>query len=222
MQRRLLRRKRATASNFRSGACHDAGPPGLPQRNPSGGQNMCTKMPRRTCVKGRTARSRRGQQRCSELGRVPCFYRASCVRPRFRCTAAWSFRSVCVGGHNCELKIHSGSVICTILPLGTTFAPRPPPRIGYGNLRFVSHNRGLSAATTSTKSDLDHASEEGDVMRKAIQLLGELKRDEEGAALVEYTVLLGIMLVAVVATIGLVGGWMSNKWTALWTALSAN
>jgi len=59
-------------------------------------------------------------------------------------------------------------------------------------------------------------------MRKAIQLLGELKRDEEGAALVEYTVLLGIMLVAVVATIGLVGGWMSNKWTALWTALSAN
>jgi len=59
-------------------------------------------------------------------------------------------------------------------------------------------------------------------MRKVIQLLGELKRDEEGAALVEYTVLLGIMLVAVVATIGLVGGWMSNKWTALWTALSAN
>jgi len=49
-----------------------------------------------------------------------------------------------------------------------------------------------------------------------------LGQDEEGAALVEYTVLLGIMLVAVITTIGLVGGWMSTKWTALWTALSAN
>jgi pilus assembly protein Flp/PilA len=59
-------------------------------------------------------------------------------------------------------------------------------------------------------------------MRKALQLLNRLARDEEGAALVEYTVLLGIMLVAVVATIGLVGGWVNAKWTALWTALSAN
>jgi pilus assembly protein Flp/PilA len=47
-------------------------------------------------------------------------------------------------------------------------------------------------------------------------------RDENGAALVEYTVLLGIMLVAVVATIGLVGGWVNTKWVALWTVLSAN
>jgi pilus assembly protein Flp/PilA len=59
-------------------------------------------------------------------------------------------------------------------------------------------------------------------MRRTVQLLIRLGRDEDGAALVEYTVLLGIMLVAVITTIGLVGGWMSNKWTALWTALSAN
>jgi pilus assembly protein Flp/PilA len=59
-------------------------------------------------------------------------------------------------------------------------------------------------------------------MRKTIQLMMKLGRDEEGAALVEYTVLLGIMLVAVITTIGLVGGWMTTKWTALWTALSAN
>jgi pilus assembly protein Flp/PilA len=63
--------------------------------------------------------------------------------------------------------------------------------------------------------------EEG-VMSKALQLLNKLARDEKGAALVEYTVLLGIMLVAVVTTIGLVGGWVNTKWTALWTALSAN
>jgi pilus assembly protein Flp/PilA len=55
-----------------------------------------------------------------------------------------------------------------------------------------------------------------------VQLLKKLARDEEGAALVEYTVLLGVMLVAVIGTIVLVGGWVSNKWTALWTALSGS
>ncbi len=59
-------------------------------------------------------------------------------------------------------------------------------------------------------------------MRKALKLVGKLGRDENGAALVEYTVLLGIMLVAVIATISLVGGWVNTKWAALWTALSAN
>ena len=59
-------------------------------------------------------------------------------------------------------------------------------------------------------------------MRNTAQLMKRLAKDEEGAALVEYTVLLGIMLVAVITTIGLVGGWMTNKWTALWNALSAN
>jgi pilus assembly protein Flp/PilA len=60
------------------------------------------------------------------------------------------------------------------------------------------------------------------LMRKTVQLMKRLGQDEEGAALVEYTVLLGIMLVAVITTIGLVGGWMTTKWTALWSALSAN
>jgi pilus assembly protein Flp/PilA len=59
-------------------------------------------------------------------------------------------------------------------------------------------------------------------MKQTLQVMRRLAKDEEGAALVEYTVLLGIMLVAVVATIGLVGGWVNTKWTALWTALSAN
>ena len=35
-------------------------------------------------------------------------------------------------------------------------------------------------------------------MRQVLQLMKRLGRDEEGAALVEYTVLLGIMLVAVI------------------------
>lgn len=59
-------------------------------------------------------------------------------------------------------------------------------------------------------------------MRKALQVLKRLGKDEEGAALVEYTVLLGVMLVAVIGTIVLVGGWVNTKWAALWTALSSN
>jgi pilus assembly protein Flp/PilA len=59
-------------------------------------------------------------------------------------------------------------------------------------------------------------------MRNALQLLKRLGQDQQGAALVEYTVLLGVMLVAVVGTIVLVGGWVNSKWSALWTALSGN
>ena len=59
-------------------------------------------------------------------------------------------------------------------------------------------------------------------MRRTMQLIKGLGRDKEGAALVEYTVLLGIMLVAVIGTIGLVGGWISGRWMVLWNALSAN
>ena len=59
-------------------------------------------------------------------------------------------------------------------------------------------------------------------MRRAMQLIKRLGKDEEGAALVEYTVLLGVMLVAVISTIVLVGGWVNTKWAALWTALQTN
>jgi pilus assembly protein Flp/PilA len=56
-------------------------------------------------------------------------------------------------------------------------------------------------------------------MAKALKLVSKLKQDEEGAALIEYTVLLGILIVAVIATIGLVGTWINTKWTALEAAL---
>jgi len=56
-------------------------------------------------------------------------------------------------------------------------------------------------------------------MQKALELVRGLRRDEEGAALIEYTVLLGIMLVAVIASIVFVGGWIGKKWTALTAAL---
>lgn len=56
-------------------------------------------------------------------------------------------------------------------------------------------------------------------MSKVLTALKRFRSDEDGAALIEYTVLLGIMLVAVVATITLVGTWISGQWTTLNTAL---
>ena len=52
-------------------------------------------------------------------------------------------------------------------------------------------------------------------MSHPVNLLRRLRKDEDGAALIEYTVLLGILLVAVVATITSVGTWVSGRWTAL-------
>lgn len=52
-------------------------------------------------------------------------------------------------------------------------------------------------------------------MRSVVTLMKQLKRDEDGAALIEYTVLLAILLVAVIAVIGGVGTWINGKWSSL-------
>ena len=57
-------------------------------------------------------------------------------------------------------------------------------------------------------------------MREAVKLIKQLKQDENGASLIEYTVLLAILLIAVIAIIGGVGGWILNKWSNLNTHLS--
>jgi pilus assembly protein Flp/PilA len=59
-------------------------------------------------------------------------------------------------------------------------------------------------------------------MRHVLQLAKKFAKDDEGAALVEYTVLLGVMLVAVISTIVLVGSWVNTKWTALWIVLQGS
>jgi pilus assembly protein Flp/PilA len=52
-------------------------------------------------------------------------------------------------------------------------------------------------------------------MKNLLILTKKFANDEEGAALIEYTVLLGIMLVAVIGLIAGVGNWISTKWTTL-------
>jgi pilus assembly protein Flp/PilA len=57
-------------------------------------------------------------------------------------------------------------------------------------------------------------------MSKFLSTLKKFGKDEEGAALIEYTVLLGILVVAVIVTIGAVGQWVNGKWTALNTGIN--
>jgi pilus assembly protein Flp/PilA len=57
-------------------------------------------------------------------------------------------------------------------------------------------------------------------MRNFLGTLKKFGKDEDGAALIEYTVLLGIMVVAVIATIVLVGGWINTQWTNFYAAIN--
>lgn len=56
-------------------------------------------------------------------------------------------------------------------------------------------------------------------MKKFLSLAKRFRDDQDGAAMIEYTVLLGIITVAVIATIILVGAWVSGQWTTLEAAL---
>ena len=58
-------------------------------------------------------------------------------------------------------------------------------------------------------------------MKKLMTMTRQFRDDENGAAMVEYTVLLGIITVAVIATVILVGTWVSGRWVALNSALTA-
>jgi len=57
-------------------------------------------------------------------------------------------------------------------------------------------------------------------MSKAWKLLRQLGKHEEGAALIEYTVLIGILIVAAIATILAVSVWVNREWSALQVQLT--
>ena len=56
-------------------------------------------------------------------------------------------------------------------------------------------------------------------MSSIIKFLNQLRSDENGASLIEYTVLLAILLVAVIAIIAGVGQWISTEWATLSSAI---
>jgi pilus assembly protein Flp/PilA len=49
-----------------------------------------------------------------------------------------------------------------------------------------------------------------------------LWKNESGASLLEYSVLVGLITAAVVTTIGLVSGWVGGRWTTLLTTLGTS
>jgi pilus assembly protein Flp/PilA len=57
-------------------------------------------------------------------------------------------------------------------------------------------------------------------MQKLSNLLRSVAKDEEGAALIEYSILLGVIAVVCVTAAIAVGNWSGSKWQALCTALS--
>jgi pilus assembly protein Flp/PilA len=60
-------------------------------------------------------------------------------------------------------------------------------------------------------------------MRKQfVSIVKAFARDERGASLLEYTVLLGLIAAVSLATILSVGDWVSDRWVALFTKLTAN
>ena len=52
-------------------------------------------------------------------------------------------------------------------------------------------------------------------MRQFVRFITQISSDENGASLIEYTVLLAILLMAVIAIIAGVGKWISTEWASL-------
>ncbi len=57
-------------------------------------------------------------------------------------------------------------------------------------------------------------------MKKLGMLLRDLHQDKDGAAFIEYTVLIGLVLVLSIALISAVGLWANNRWTLLNTTVN--
>ena len=58
-------------------------------------------------------------------------------------------------------------------------------------------------------------------MNKLVNVIRDLHNDTSGAAFIEYTVLLGVILAVSIATVAAVGSWAGNTWTFLNTTVCA-
>jgi pilus assembly protein Flp/PilA len=60
------------------------------------------------------------------------------------------------------------------------------------------------------------------MLRKAKSVAVRLWKDEQGASLLEYSVLIGLIVAGVVATVTAVGAWSSGRWDSLLTILNTS
>jgi pilus assembly protein Flp/PilA len=59
-------------------------------------------------------------------------------------------------------------------------------------------------------------------MTKLMSLARKLHTEEDGAAFIEYTVLLGIIIAVTITTVTAIGTWANSRWTYLENNLPAN
>ena len=57
-------------------------------------------------------------------------------------------------------------------------------------------------------------------MVKFVKLLDQVRKDEEGTALLEYAILIGIIAVAAIGWISGLGTWVANQFSTLCGALT--
>ena len=57
-------------------------------------------------------------------------------------------------------------------------------------------------------------------MKKLMTMTRQFREDENGAAMVEYSILIGLISAAAIAAIVLVGGYVSTSWNKLTNALN--
>ena len=59
-------------------------------------------------------------------------------------------------------------------------------------------------------------------MNKLFNLAKSFRDDEEGAAMVEYSILIGIIAVSAIGVIIGIGGWVTGRFTQLCSAMDAS
>ncbi len=57
---------------------------------------------------------------------------------------------------------------------------------------------------------------------KFAALVKNFARDDRGASLLEYSILIGLITAAVIATVGGIGDWIAGQWNTLNTNLTTN
>jgi pilus assembly protein Flp/PilA len=58
------------------------------------------------------------------------------------------------------------------------------------------------------------------MLRQVKGLAVRIWNDEQGASLLEYSILIGLIVAGVVGTVTAVGTWNKDRWTALWTTMN--
>ncbi|PSJ60736.1 Flp family type IVb pilin [Pseudaminobacter soli (ex Li et al. 2025)] len=59
-------------------------------------------------------------------------------------------------------------------------------------------------------------------MNKLMSIARQFREEEDGAAMVEYSILIGIVAAASITAIIAIGGWVGNQFSGLCTKLGTN